>query len=391
MPAKSQQQLKFIYAIRNKYKTKKEAPKKFKWVFDEEWTDVKMKELPKVTEGMFSFMKKPDLDKPIMDEINSFDFKQLFLEPAENSTGYDIKKALSNRIEIAKKELPSVFEKMPEIFENNYITALYDFNGKKLKGVVPSGFWFVLNNESTVKSNEESTKSLLKLFGLNESTVLKFSEYSKINEAVIKTDDYKDIVLSIFSKRPNIENINQIFSQIGVKVITRDEFIQTLPEGEERENVPPIEPRNPFPFAAYNYHDDIIYIIVHNYHNFLVDINNSADFEDMFKKQFVNHLNNMIQHEMVHREQFKRKNKKEMGNLKNNPSTNKKDYLSDPDEIMAFAKTLVDDLSGRFSKEQLLKMSRDNIPHPLYNDYKRIGGDVFKKFKKYIYMYLDEK
>ena len=224
MPAKSQQQLKFIYAIRNKYKTKKDAPKKFKWVFDEEWTDVKMKELPKVVEGMFSFMKKPDINKPIMDEINSFDFKRLFLEPAENSTSYDIRKTLSNKLELAKKELPSVFEKMPEIFETNYITALYDFNGKKLKGVIPSGFWFMLNNESTVKSNEESAKSLLKLFGLNESTVLKFSEYYKINEAVIKTDDYKDIVLSILSDNPNIEDINQILSQIGVNVIELSDF-----------------------------------------------------------------------------------------------------------------------------------------------------------------------
>jgi len=37
MPAKSKQQLKLIYAIRNKYGSKKKAPKKWKWVFGEEW------------------------------------------------------------------------------------------------------------------------------------------------------------------------------------------------------------------------------------------------------------------------------------------------------------------------------------------------------------------
>ena len=48
MPAKSQQQMKFIYSMRNKYKTKSKAPKDMKWVFDEEWTsDIKMKNLPK--------------------------------------------------------------------------------------------------------------------------------------------------------------------------------------------------------------------------------------------------------------------------------------------------------------------------------------------------------
>lgn len=47
MPAKSQQQMKFIYAMRSKYGTKRKAPKNMKWVFDEEWTSgVKMKKLP---------------------------------------------------------------------------------------------------------------------------------------------------------------------------------------------------------------------------------------------------------------------------------------------------------------------------------------------------------
>ncbi len=47
MPAKSQQQLKFIFAMRRKYGSKKNAPKNMKWVFDKEWTDVRYKDLPK--------------------------------------------------------------------------------------------------------------------------------------------------------------------------------------------------------------------------------------------------------------------------------------------------------------------------------------------------------
>lgn len=37
MPAKSKNQLKLIWSIRNKYKSKAKAPKKWKWVFGEEW------------------------------------------------------------------------------------------------------------------------------------------------------------------------------------------------------------------------------------------------------------------------------------------------------------------------------------------------------------------
>jgi hypothetical protein len=56
--AKSKQQMKFIYAMRNKFKSAKEAPKKMKWVFDEDWTKgVKFKKLPsKVSEsGVLNF------------------------------------------------------------------------------------------------------------------------------------------------------------------------------------------------------------------------------------------------------------------------------------------------------------------------------------------------
>ena len=52
MPAKSQQQMKYIYAMRHKYGTKKSAPKNMKWVFDKEWTSgVKMMSLPKYAEN----------------------------------------------------------------------------------------------------------------------------------------------------------------------------------------------------------------------------------------------------------------------------------------------------------------------------------------------------
>jgi hypothetical protein len=48
MPATSKQQFKFIWAMRRKFGSKKKAPKKMKWVFDEEWTkDVKFNDLPK--------------------------------------------------------------------------------------------------------------------------------------------------------------------------------------------------------------------------------------------------------------------------------------------------------------------------------------------------------
>ena len=47
MPASSKQQLKYIFAMRRKYKTVKNAPKHMKWVFNKDWTQgVKASGLP---------------------------------------------------------------------------------------------------------------------------------------------------------------------------------------------------------------------------------------------------------------------------------------------------------------------------------------------------------
>lgn len=64
MPAKSKKQLRFIYAMRNKYKKKKYAPKNMKWVFNKEWTEgVKMKDLPEYVKKNESFKFIMNYDK----------------------------------------------------------------------------------------------------------------------------------------------------------------------------------------------------------------------------------------------------------------------------------------------------------------------------------------
>jgi hypothetical protein len=57
MPVKSQQQAKYIWAMRRKWGSRKKAPKKMKWVFDQDWTkEIKFKDLPKKVESL-NFIK----------------------------------------------------------------------------------------------------------------------------------------------------------------------------------------------------------------------------------------------------------------------------------------------------------------------------------------------
>jgi hypothetical protein len=277
MPAKSQQQLKFIYALRNKYKSKKDAPKKMKWVFDDEWTEgVKMKELPKTKE----------------------------------------------------------------------------------------------------------TK---------ESYVLTFEKFNLLNEAVIDPIDYKEELEKIFDTRAgSLEEYNDRLKHLRVKFISREEWIDSLQDQTEKDNVPELRP-TPFGFsyAGYNYYDDMIYLICGR--NSLNTINNSIS--SGYKTQFINMMNDTIRHEQIHREQNKRRAGKGVtSNLKSNPEKDKKGYLSDKDEIMAHARTMADILiSSRHTKEEILKLLRSGrVGHPLFYDYEHIGGDVFRRFLKYLYMYLDE-
>lgn len=41
MPAKSNKQLRFIYAKRGQYKNKKSTPSKWKWIWNDEWLHVR--------------------------------------------------------------------------------------------------------------------------------------------------------------------------------------------------------------------------------------------------------------------------------------------------------------------------------------------------------------
>lgn len=51
MPVKSKKQFKLVQLLRNKYGSKKNAPKKYHWAFEKGWTDVDYQKLPqKVSE-----------------------------------------------------------------------------------------------------------------------------------------------------------------------------------------------------------------------------------------------------------------------------------------------------------------------------------------------------
>ena len=53
MPVTSKAQFRKVWAIRSKYKSKKNAPKSQKWAFGKEWTDVDYDSLPNKVSDSF--------------------------------------------------------------------------------------------------------------------------------------------------------------------------------------------------------------------------------------------------------------------------------------------------------------------------------------------------
>lgn len=67
MPAKSKQQLEYIYHLRDKYGSKSNTPKDKKWIWKDKWTNVDYKNLPQKKESK-SFIES--ILDPVHDELN---------------------------------------------------------------------------------------------------------------------------------------------------------------------------------------------------------------------------------------------------------------------------------------------------------------------------------
>ena len=221
---------------------------------------------------------------------------------------------------------------------------------------------------------------------MSKKIITRFKSFS-INEAVIQPVDFMREVnqMGDLGSDTSIESINNIFDG-SVKFVERDEFVMSLPEGKERDNVPPCQ-FNPMGlcFAAYNYHNDTVYIVVKPEY-FIDFVKTKFKFEG-----FKPHLNNILKHESIHKEQKRRRGEVIITNLEIDPSKDITGYLSNKDEIMAYAETVVSELRGMSSDEQILKDLRaGRVRSRVYDDYKKIGGETFKRFVKYIYMYLTQ-
>ena len=95
----------------------------------------------------------------------------------------------------------------------------------------------------------------------------------------------------------------------------------------------------------------------------------------------------MVKHENIHIGQKSRRDNKNIGEYLGDVS-NTKEYFSNKDEVMAFAQSVSDMVMDKNPKsmEEAIKMIERT---PLWVPIKTVDEKIKKRYKKYIYLYLE--
>jgi ribosomal protein S18 acetylase RimI-like enzyme len=198
MPASSQQQAKFIFAMRHKYKSKRKAPKNMKWVFDEKWTKgIKFKDLPyKVREN---YLLK--FDEFVNESFNNIEI----VECEKSRESYDF---VSNYLDIIDFESYINNQNLYQVcaYENNILIGVSIF--KMYDGKIHMNYGVVDANYRNV--------------GINKKMKLKIIEIGKENNCSLITANVRE------SNIPSLRSLESVGFEINNKVDLR------YPDGEKK-------------------------------------------------------------------------------------------------------------------------------------------------------------
>ncbi len=194
-------------------------------------------------------------------------------------------------------------------------------------------------------------------------------EFAKFESVIIPSKLEGDVDIKSFDSLVDYGQRNNF------DVVEYDEFYNSLGEGDKK-TAPPKEA----PFFA-------LFHPIRKKPMFVLSNKNSHILKNM--KEIVDDI---IGHERIHAEQSNRK-----GDIEYSlPSPlDKKEYLSNKEEIMAFSWTIANDLSriGNL-KDALIQFKTNRISGSggfIWMDIRRnCDDDVINRYRKYIYMYLQK-
>lgn len=209
-------------------------------------------------------------------------------------------------------------------------------------------------------------------------------------EAAIVPLNFDELIKEIKKKKfKDLKELNDISLKYDVEFVTFDEFYNSLGTEKEKEVAPKnLEMVGGMKFGVFNKYTKKMSICVIP-DKFIKFINN---LDPVYGKMFLNFLDLILQHESIHMQQV---NKMKVDNylLDSSPEINTKKYYSEKREIMAYAHSIVFELSKQIDKQELINYLRSGALKKHSQQYRglilKLDEEDVKLLNKYIYQYID--
>jgi hypothetical protein len=229
----------------------------------------------------------------------------------------------------------------------------------------------------------DKIESSLEYFGIHNMKILCRLQTQPLNEAVIAPFDFTPAVEKIRKKR--IKSVEQLEAAFDgkVKFISLDQFHGMNPSAK----VPKmLNPR--YGVMLGTVMNGTVYV-VGNVQSIISYLNSWMNRKDAWKS-----LLDTIRHESVHVQQIS----KASGNIKDVDDVETMDgykrYMSNKQELMAYARTIIDEMTPKYSHQQMLQALRSGrLPNSIFQGYVQMfRGDeeVLNRLRKYLYQYLTQ-
>lgn len=210
-----------------------------------------------------------------------------------------------------------------------------------------------------------------------------------IQESVIEPLDFDKFLNEFKHKKVNsISQLNDIAKKYNILFSNFDDFYNSL-ETEIEKKLAPKELMllGGVKFALFNKYKNTIMIVVEE--EIFIEYINNNDLTPMIK-----FLREVLRHESIHMQQVDRMKNKDSYKLDSSPTHNPTKYWKEKRELMAYAQSLIDQLSDQgLSKEEIkVKITQQKeINSWIWNVYSKIlNASEMKRFMKYVYLYYDK-
>ena len=216
----------------------------------------------------------------------------------------------------------------------------------------------------------------------------------KIFEAVIQTINFEEYWIivkeEIFGKSLNAteikDKLNEIFSEKDVEFRTYDEFLIKLPSTVDKKTVPPRHANTTTMGIKFGFYDDTYKkcVIIINENELCLCFSN-----DNYFNKFKSMSEQILRHEYIHLKQVQKDKRIDyiLPDVRN-----MKEYLTNQKEMMAWSRSIADEIKNRPNLKDILSSKSKLTISPSFCKYINYCDDlkIWKKLTKYIYQYLEQ-